>query len=131
MHWKICSRCKKQATVYLQNNSDEIRVKDSKYMGAQWLSGRLLDSRPRGSGFEPHWCHCVVVLEQDTFILALIVLVQPRKTCPCLTERLLMGHKESNQTKDSKYYLLISQQRIFLYSTLLLFTVHLSSKRQW
>ena len=28
-----------------------------------------------------------------------LVLVQPRKTCPCLTERLLMGCKESNQTK--------------------------------
>ena len=39
-------------------------------MGAQWLSGRVLDSRPKGHGFEPHWCHCVVVLEQDTFILA-------------------------------------------------------------
>ena len=38
--------------------------------GAQWLSGRVLDSRPKGSGFEPHRCHCVVVLEQDTFILA-------------------------------------------------------------
>ena len=23
-------------------------------MGAQWLSGRVLDLRPRGSGFEPH-----------------------------------------------------------------------------
>ena len=22
-------------------------------MGAQWLSGRVLDSRPRGRGFEP------------------------------------------------------------------------------
>ena len=39
-------------------------------MGAQWLSGRVLDSRPKGHGFKPHWCHCVVVLEQDTFILA-------------------------------------------------------------
>ena len=38
--------------------------------GAQWLSGRVLDSRPKGRGFEPHWRHCVVVLEQDTFILA-------------------------------------------------------------
>ena len=38
--------------------------------GAQWLSGRVLDSRPRGRGFEPHRCHCVVVLEQDTFIMA-------------------------------------------------------------
>ena len=38
--------------------------------GAQWLSGRVLDSRPRGRGFESHRRHCVVVLEQDTFILA-------------------------------------------------------------
>ena len=40
------------------------------YSGAQWLSGRVLDSRPKGRGFEPHRRHCVVVLEQDTFILA-------------------------------------------------------------
>ena len=39
-------------------------------VGAQWLSGRVLDSRPKGRGFEPHRRHCVVVLEQDTFILA-------------------------------------------------------------
>ena len=38
--------------------------------GAQWLSGRVLDLRPRGRVFEPHRRHCVVVLEQDTFILA-------------------------------------------------------------
>ena len=29
-----------------------------------------------------------------------LVLVQPRKTHPCLTERLLMGCNESNQTKQ-------------------------------
>ena len=28
------------------------------------------NSRPKGSGFEPHRRHCVAVLEQDTFILA-------------------------------------------------------------
>ena len=28
-------------------------------------------------------------------------LVQPRKTCPFITERLLMGRKESNQTKQN------------------------------
>ena len=39
-------------------------------VGAQWLSGRVLDSRPKGRGFESHRRHCVVVLEQDTFILA-------------------------------------------------------------
>ena len=38
--------------------------------GAQWLSGRGLGSRPKGRGFEPHRRHCVVVLEQVTFILA-------------------------------------------------------------
>ena len=41
-----------------------------KPVGAQWLSGRVLDLRQRGRGFEPYWRHCVVVLEQDTFILA-------------------------------------------------------------
>ena len=33
-------------------------------------SGSVLDSRPKGRGFEPHRRHCVVVLEQDIFILA-------------------------------------------------------------
>ena len=32
--------------------------------------GRVLDSRPKGGGFEPHRRHCPMVLEQDTFILA-------------------------------------------------------------
>ena len=40
------------------------------FLRAQWLSGRVLDARPRGRGFEPHRRHYVVVLEQDTFILA-------------------------------------------------------------
>ena len=39
-------------------------------LGAQWLSDRVLDSRSRGRGFEPRRRHCVVVIEQDTFILA-------------------------------------------------------------
>ena len=39
----------------------------------RWLSGRVLDSRSRGCGFEPHWRHCVV-----SFIFCL-VLVQPWK----------------------------------------------------
>ena len=61
----------------------------------------MLDSRPRGRGFEPHWCQCVVVLEQDTYIL-----VQPRKTRPCLTERLLMGRK--NQIKQTKLLIVLN-----------------------
>ena len=38
--------------------------------GAQWLIGRVLDSRPKGRGLEPHWRHYIVVLEQDTIIIA-------------------------------------------------------------
>ena len=42
----------------------------TQFMRAQWVSGRVLDSRLKGRGFEPHRRHCVVVLEQDTSILA-------------------------------------------------------------
>ena len=64
--------------------------------GAQWLSGRVLDSGPEGRGFEPHRHHYVVSLSKN--INPSLVLVQPRKTCPFISERLLMGCKESNQT---------------------------------
>ena len=33
-------------------------------LGAQWLNGRDLDSRPRGYGIEPHRSHCVVSLSK-------------------------------------------------------------------
>ena len=69
--------------------------------GAQWLSGRMLDSRPRGRGLEPHRRHCVVSLGKS--INPSLVLVQPRKTRPFITERLLMGRKESNQTNKNKH----------------------------
>ena len=67
--------------------------------GAQWLSGRVLDSRPKGRGFEPHRRHCVVSLSKN--INPSLVLVQPRKTRPFITEILLMGRKESNQTNKT------------------------------
>ena len=62
------------------------------------LSGRVLDSRPKGRGFESHRRHCVVSLIKNTN--PSLVLVQPRKTRPFITERLLMGRKESNQTQN-------------------------------
>ena len=68
----------------------------TQYLGALWLSGRVLYSRPKGRGFEPHRRHCVVSLSKN--INPSLVLVQPRKTRPFITERLLMGRKESNQT---------------------------------
>ena len=74
-------------------------------MGEQWLSGRVLDSRPRGCGFEPHRRHCVVSLSKN--INPSLVLVQPRKTCPFITERLLMGCKESNQTNKQNILIIV------------------------
>ena len=51
-------------------------------VGAQWLSGRVLDSRPRGCEFEPHL---------HPHINPCLVLVQPRNTRPDITEKLLTG----------------------------------------
>ena len=89
-----------------------IKPKDSEQTGAQLLSGRVLDSRRKGHGFEPHRRHCVMSLSKN--INPSLVLVQPRKTCPFITERLLMGRKETNnkqtntdQTKASISYLVI------------------------
>ena len=59
----------------------------------------MLVSRPKGCRFEPHRHHCVVSLSKN--INTSLVLVQLRKTCPFITERLLMGRKESNQTKQT------------------------------
>ena len=56
-------------------------------LGSQWLCDRVLHSRPKGRGFEPHRRHCVVFLK--TNINPSLVLVQPRKTRPHVTERLL------------------------------------------
>ena len=67
-------------------------------MGAQWLSGGVLDLRLWDHRFEPHRRHCVVSLSKN--INPSLVLVQPRKTGPFITERLFMGHKESNQIKQ-------------------------------
>ena len=44
--------------------------------------------------------HCVVSLSKN--INPSLVLVQPRKTRPFITERMLMGRKESNQTNKIK-----------------------------
>ena len=72
--------------------------------GAQWLSGRVLDSRPKGRGFEPHRRHCVVSWALSKNINPSLVLVQPKKTRPYITERLLVGRKESNQTQLFKWF---------------------------
>ena len=60
--------------------------KCAQVQGGQWLGGRVLDLRPRGRRFEPHRGHCVVSLSKN--INPSLVLVQPRKTGPFITERL-------------------------------------------
>ena len=83
-----------------------------RYLGVQWLSGRVLDSRPKGHWFEPHRRHSIVSLSKNinpSLVLVQprksLVLVQPRKSHPFITERLLIGRKESNQTNQIKRYL--------------------------
>ena len=75
-------------------------------MGAQWFIGRVLDSRQRGRGFEPHQRYCAVSLSKN--INPSLVLVQRRKTHTFITEILLIGRKESNQTKQTELLMSIN-----------------------
>ena len=71
--WIIASIRSRHLDCDLWGRDEKFTLNLFKYIfieGAQWLSGRVLDSRPKGRGFEPHRRHCVVVLEQDIFILA-------------------------------------------------------------
>ena len=89
---------RKHYKVLKQYDSHFILKRNYKFVrGAHWLRGRVLDSRPKGRGFEPHRRHCVVSLSKN--INPSLVLVQPRKTRPFITERLLMDVK--NQIKQT------------------------------
>ena len=44
----------------------------------------------------------MIVVSLSKNINPSLVLVQPRKTCPYITERFLMGRKESNKKKTQK-----------------------------
>ena len=96
-------RTSRKKLVEDDDNSEEGTIKQTGKlticMGAQQLSGRVLDSRQRGSVFKTHRHHCVVSLGKN--INPSLVLVQPRKTRPFITERLLMGCKRSNQTNKN------------------------------
>ena len=69
-------------------------------IGAQLLSGRVLDLRLRGRGFKPHQRHCVVSWSKN--INPSLVLVKPRKTRPFIIERLLMGRKIIKSNKQNQ-----------------------------
>ena len=59
----------------------------------------MVECLTRDRGFGPHRHHCIVSLSKNNN--PSLVLVQPRKTRPYITQRLLMGCKESNQTKQT------------------------------
>ena len=68
IHVNVCDTAQLLAGFFQCNGGKLEEAEDFKcvfvvYLGAQWLSGRVLDSRPRGRRFEPHRHHCVVVLE--------------------------------------------------------------------
>ena len=65
-------------------------------MGEQWLSGRVLDSRPRDRGFEPRRCHCVVFSGKTH--LSLLSTGWTRKPRPEITEKVDCGHNRIRQT---------------------------------
>ena len=52
---------------------------------AQWLSGRVLDSRLRGHGFKPNRCHCVVALSKTH--LSLFSTGSSQEARPDMTEK--------------------------------------------
>ena len=83
---------KSQAT---SSYSTALGGRDTKHLqGAQWKSAWLETEGPRVRA-SPASLSCGPWARH---IYPSLVLVQPRKTCPCLTERLVTGHKESNQT---------------------------------
>ena len=69
----------------------------------------MLYSRSKSRRFKPHRRHCVVSLSKN--INPSLVLFQPRKTRPFITERLLMGRKESNQIYSNFKNLLLQKQK--------------------
>ena len=68
--------------------------------GAQWLSGGVLDSRPRGHRFMPHWHHCVVSFSKTH--LSLLSTGSTPEDPSDIIEKLLTGTEESNQTNKAK-----------------------------
>ena len=90
----LCSLSKQKGKLFSTHAPREVQI-NACFTNIK-RSGRVLDSRPRGHGYEPHWRRCVVSFSKN--INPNLVLVQPRKTHLFITERLLIGCKTSNQT---------------------------------
>ena len=72
--------------------------------GAQWLSGRVLDSRQRDRVFEPHWRHCVVSLNKTHLSLLSTGSTQED---PSLYNWKIVDWDVKNQIKQTKKSMLI------------------------
>ena len=103
----ICISYQRDTRHYLidKNQENKFGIQDGPKFECIMMVGEFLTdmnySRLRGRRLEPHRRHCVVSLSKN--INLSLVLVQPRKTCPFITERFLMGRKESNkQTNKQK-----------------------------
>ena len=70
------------------------------FLGAQWLSDRVVDLRSRGCWFEPHLHHCLCPWARH--INSCLVLVQPRKTYYSITEK-SVDWDVKNQRKNKKF----------------------------
>ena len=61
-HW--CCMCVQESDDVLPTLQYSSMCKHLSKEGSQWLSGRVLDSRPKGVGFETHRRHCGVSLSK-------------------------------------------------------------------
>ena len=77
-------------------------------LGAQWLSGRVLDSRPKGWGLS--LSSVTALCPWARHINPCLALVQPRNSRPDITERLLTWSWDvKNQIKQQAFSLIFQQ----------------------
>ena len=89
-------------------------------VGVQWLSGRVLDSRPRGGGFEPHQRHCVVVFDFLFIVTPIVGVCNCSMFCCTLLyvhssiAIILMGKRELIALLNLSFWCLVMVERLFL-----------------
>ena len=83
-------------------------------MGAHWLSGRALDSRPKGGGLESHQRHCIVSLSKTHW--SLLNTNSTQQTHPSIIEKVVdRCVKNQINVPDSNYCRLLYHRIKFEY----------------
>ena len=80
--------------------------------GAQWLSGRVLDWRPKGRGFETHRRHCVVSLSKTQLSLLSIGSTQED---PSRRNWKIVDWDVKNKIKQTNYLFFLKRSALILY----------------